>query len=158
MPMKLKTLFAGIVLAVGLAGCGAGPSAPDVNLFPLGQSGSVKLSSFKGKVVLIDVWATWCGPCRETMPLIQKIYNERREKGLEVVAISGESASTVERFLKENPYTYPFYIDLDNSVSDSFKITGLPTSIVIDRDGNVVFRGHPADEEKIRAAIDAALG
>lgn len=156
--MKLRNLFAGIVLVAAMAGCGSGASAPDVNLYPLGRSGSIKLSSFKGKVVLIDVWATWCGPCRETMPIIQKIFAQRREKGLEVVAVSGESASTVEKFLEKNPYTYPFYIDLDNSVNDNFKITGLPTSIVIDRDGNVVFRGHPADEEKLLAVIDAALG
>lgn len=156
--MKLKNWIVGIAVAAVLAGCSSGPKAPEVNLYPLGQTKSIKLSSFKGKVVLIDVWATWCGPCRETMPLIQQIYNDKREKGLEVVAVSGEAAPTVEKYLKENQFTYPFYIDLDNSVNNSFGVAQLPTSIVIDRDGNIVFRGHPADEEKLRAAIDAALG
>jgi len=155
--MKLKNLVAGCLALTVLAGCSSGQKAPDVTLFRLGETTGVKLSEHRGKVVLIDVWATWCGPCRETMPMIQKLYDEKGPQGLMVAAVSGESAPTVEKFVKQHGYTYPFYIDLDNSVNQGFGVQGLPTSIVIDKQGNVVFFGHPADTERLHSAIDEAL-
>lgn len=156
--MKSRLLLAIAFAAALAAGCSSGPKAPDVNLYPLGETTKVvKLSEFKGRAVLIDVWATWCGPCRQTMPLIQKIYDEKGPQGLSVAAVSAESPATIEKYVKESGFTYPFYVDLDNTVSEGFKVTGLPTSIVIDRQGNILFVGHPADETRLHAAIDKAL-
>ena len=106
---------------------------------------------------MIDAWATWCGPCRETMPIIQKLYNEYNSKGLEVAAISTEATPVVERFVKDSSFTYPFYVDLDGSFQQAYKVDELPTSFLIDREGNIAFQGHPAEEEKLRGAIEAAL-
>ena len=144
-----------ILLAVW--GCSAGQKAPDVKVAELSSGSKKRISDFKGKVVLIDAWATWCGPCRETMPVIQKFYNEFGSKGLEVMAISAETEPVVSRFLKESNYTYPFYLDTDNSFQEAYKINELPTSFVIDRAGNIVFSGHPGDEAVLREAIEAAL-
>ena len=137
-------------------GCG-GQKAPDVKVAELMGNGRKRISDFKGKVLLIDAWATWCGPCRETMPVIQKFYNEYGPKGLEVMAVSGETAPVVSRFLKETNYTYPMYLDTDNSFQEAFQINQLPKSFVIDRDGNIVYSGHPGDEGELKDAIEKAL-
>ena len=141
-----------------VAGCSSGQKAPDVKLTELSGNGKTRISDFKGKVVLIDAWATWCGPCRETMPVIQKFYNEFGTKGLEVMAVSAETAPVVSAFRKASDYTYPMYIDTDNSFQEAFAITEIPKTFVIDRDGNIVFSGHPGDEGELRAAIEKALG
>ena len=117
----------------------------------------MKISEFKGKVVLIDAWATWCGPCRETMPRVQELYNEFKDQGLEVLAVSNETAPVVSRFLKDNTYTYPFYLDLDGSFGEDYKVESIPVAFVIDKNGNIVFRGHPGDHQKLRTAIVEAL-
>ncbi len=155
--MKFWQALAASALFFALFGCAAGPAAPDVDLYPLGSSKAVKLSSFKGKPVVLDFWATWCGPCRETMPELQKIHEEFGPKGLQVVAISSDAAPTIEKFLKENPYTYPMYVDLDGGANLKFNITGLPTSIVLDKSGNILWTGHPAETVKFRRAIEAAM-
>jgi cytochrome c biogenesis protein CcmG, thiol:disulfide interchange protein DsbE len=124
----------------------------------MGSTKPVKLSSFKGKPVLIDFWATWCGPCRETMPELQKLHQEFGPKGLEIIAISSDPEPAVEKFLKDNPYTYPMYIDLDNSANTKFGVTGLPTSFVLDRNGKVIWTGHPGDVSQLRRAVQAVIG
>ena len=157
-PMKcLHWILAIAVLAVA-AGCASGPAAPSVNLYRLGQTKATKLEDLKGKVVLIDVWATWCGPCRETMPMIQELYTQYRSKGLEVVAVSAETAPTVEKFVKENPYTYPVYLDMDDSFRNKFPTPAIPWAFVIDRNGNIAYQGPTADHDKVKDAIVNALG
>lgn len=156
--MKIWHALVASILFLAVYGCSSGPAAPDVDLYALGTTKPVKLSSFKGKPVVIDFWATWCGPCRETMPELQKIYDEFKPKGLQVVAISSDSAPTIEKFLKDNPYTYPIYVDLDGGAELKFKVDALPTTFVLDRGGNVIWSGHPGDTAKFRQAVEAAVG
>jgi cytochrome c biogenesis protein CcmG/thiol:disulfide interchange protein DsbE len=145
------------IFAMALAGCGK-PQAPDVALYPLVDgSPKKKLSDFKGKVVLIDNWATWCGPCQETMPIIERLYSQYSPKGLEVVAVTPETLSEVKDYLKDNQVNYPIYLDTDNSVNDGFKVTGIPDCIVIGKDGTIQYRGHPGDTAPLERAIQAAL-
>lgn len=155
--MKL-VFWIGLGILLGLAaGCASGQKAPDVKITQLVGNGHKRISDFKGKVVLIDAWATWCGPCRETMPIVQRIYNEFGPKGLEVIAVSTETAPVVEQFLKEHDYSYPMYLDTDNSFQEAYQIDALPVSYVIDRNGNIVFKGHPGDQFALRQAIEEAL-
>jgi thiol-disulfide isomerase/thioredoxin len=157
---KSVLVLAAAALAL-LGGCSAEQGfgkAPDAKVKPLDGGDSVRISDFKGKVVLIDAWATWCGPCIETMPLIQETYNEFKDKGLVVMAITSETAPEVNRFLKKNPkYSYPIYLDLDGSFAEAFQITGIPASFVIDKQGNIVFKDHPAEHGKMRRIIASAL-
>lgn len=144
------------LLLIFSTGCGR-QKAPDVSITELSSGKKRSISSFKGKVVLIDAWATWCGPCRESMPIVQKMYNEFGSKGLEVVAVSAETTLMVESFVRATDYTYPFYVDTDNSFQDAYKITEIPKCFLIGKDGTIVYQGHPGDEQQLRNAIEAAL-
>lgn len=96
------------------------------------------LSDMKGNVVLIDFWATWCGPCRMEMPEIQKIHDDLKGKGLIVLGIDNETdTEMVKRFLSENEYTYPTLIDPDHKTGGEYRVSGIPTVYIIDKEGNV---------------------
>jgi thiol-disulfide isomerase/thioredoxin len=131
--------------------------APDVSFHPLEGGPKTKLSDLRGKVVLLDMWATWCGPCRQTMPIIARMHNQYAAKGLEIVAVTAETAPVVEAYLKEHPVPYGVYLDMDDSVMTGFQNTALPDCAVIGRDGSIIYRGHPGDEQALERAIQAGL-
>jgi thiol-disulfide isomerase/thioredoxin len=96
------------------------------------------LSAWKGKVVLLDFWASWCGPCRIEMPTIAKLDKELRSKGLVVVGVNvGESRAVASGYLKKNGYTFTALLDGDGKLSERYGARGIPTVVVIDREGNV---------------------
>lgn len=105
-----------------------------------------KLSDYKGKVVFLNFWATWCPPCREEMPYIQEIYEETTESGDPEVVILGvafpgagdeQNEKGIKNFLEENGYTYPVLMDHDESLVLPYYITSYPTTYMIDKKGNV---------------------
>lgn len=154
---RITLLLVALTALFASLGCGK-PLAPDVSLYPLDGGPRKKLSDFRGKVVLIDMWATWCGPCRETMPIVERMHNQYGDKGLEIAAVSPETAPVVNAYLKENPVHYPVYLDIDETVFRGFENKQLPDCVLIGRDGSVVFRGHPGDVAALEQAIQAALG
>ncbi len=113
-----------------------GRPAPDFEVASINGS-RVKLSEMRGKVVLIDFWATWCGPCRLGLPETQKLDQEFGKKGLAVLAVSNEDKPTVQPFLAQNHYTFPCYLDDSSAASQAFHVTSLPTVAIIDRKGNL---------------------
>lgn len=150
---------------IAIVGCGEptglepGMSAPPVRLEPLNQPGkSVNLSQFKGKAILLDFWATWCGPCRQIMPLVQHLHDKYGAKDLAVVGITEEERSTVEQFRYKEPYNYPVYLDKGGAVGKTYQISALPTFVLIDRNGKIVWKGFPDSAEVIQANLDKALG
>jgi len=155
--MRLRFLTLAICLGAWIAAGCSKPMAPDVHFTALESGEKKKLSDYRGKVVLIDMWATWCGPCRQTMPIVERMYNQYGEKGLEVIAITGETAPAVRAFLKDNRMNQPVYLDTDNSVSESFKSTAIPDCVVVGKDGSVLYRGHPGDEATLERAIQSGL-
>lgn len=123
---------------------GVGQRAPDFELETLdGQR--VKLSDFAGRPVWINIWASWCAPCRAEMPEIEQVYRESRaadvqgaDTGPVVLLVSlGEDPAVVRRYLESTRYDLPFLLDPDFAITAGYRITGLPTHFFIDRGGTI---------------------
>lgn len=118
----------------------AGRMAADFKLPDL-RGASISLSSLRGKVVFLNIWATWCAPCREEMPAIESLYEEfRNEPDFVVLAVSQDtsSAATVESYVAKNRLKFKVLLDPDNRVGDAYRVTGIPESFVIGRDGRII--------------------
>lgn len=97
------------------------------------------LASLKGKVVLMDFWATWCTPCKQVMPEIQKIWNKYKNQNVVVVGINTwERGGDPVKYMKDNNYNYTLLLN-GNEVADAYKVTGIPTLYVIDKNGNIAY-------------------
>ncbi len=147
-------------------GAQAGPEIPSPLIgkpappFTLkGVKGStVSLASYKGKVVLLDFWATWCRPCRIEMPRVEALHKEFKAKGLVVFGVNfAEEIATVKGFLAQNPYTMPILLDPNGEVSRLYQADAIPTLVVIGRDGKIsaYYRG-VREENVLREALAKA--
>jgi len=96
------------------------------------------LRDLKGKVVLVNFWATWCPPCRKEMPDLQALYDKYKDQGFVVLSISDEEMAKVSPFIAERKITYPVLLDPGRKVNDAFVVEGIPKSFVYDRDGKLV--------------------
>ena len=96
------------------------------------------LSALRGKVVLVNFWATWCPPCRKEMPDLESLYGRFKDQGFVIVAISDEDAAKVKPFIAERNITYPILLDPGRKVNDLFVVEGIPKSFVYDRGGQLV--------------------
>lgn len=94
-------------------------------------------SSLKGKVVLVNFWATWCPPCRKEMPDLQALSHEFKDKGLVVLAISDEEEKVVRPFIEQNKYDYPILLDPGRKVNEMYQVDGIPKNFVYGRDGKL---------------------
>jgi peroxiredoxin len=125
--------------------------APDFTL-PARDGGNVRLSDLRGQVVMINFWATWCGPCRQEMPLLQQIQAKYEPLGFTLVGINVEPDSAAAiTWLKQVSVSFPILFDQKNVVAEQFGVQGMPSSVFVDRAGNVryVHRGYqPGDEAK----------
>lgn len=117
----------------------------------------VSLADFKGKVVLVDFWATWCGPCRSIMPTVDELYHRYKDKGFDVMAISAEDKPTVKKFVEAEGYSYPFYLDYAELASGTYKVDEIPRTLVFDREGKLVYDGVGADENGLATAVEKAM-
>jgi peroxiredoxin/outer membrane lipoprotein-sorting protein len=137
-----------------------GQPAPDFSLQSL-DGKTYKLSDLKGKVVLIDFWATWCGPCREELPSIEKLHKEFSGKGLVVLGINDEDKEKVQQFVNQQKLTFPTLLDSGGAVARTYKVNAIPRVILIDKDGKIVkdITGYYPENEKIlRELITKLLG
>jgi thiol-disulfide isomerase/thioredoxin len=128
-------------------------NAPAPN-FTLNARGGQKLSlsQFKGQVVMINFWATWCGPCRQEMPLLDAMYQKYKRMGFTLIGVNVEPDSkAAEDFLKKVPVSFPIAFDPDSSVSKLYSVQGMPSSVIIDRKGNarVIHRGYKPGDENV---------
>jgi thiol-disulfide isomerase/thioredoxin len=116
------------------------------------------LKSLRGKTVLLDFWATWCGPCRITMPQVAKIHTAYKKRGVEVMSINvGENAKKAGDYMTKNGYAFTTLLDEDRAVSSKYKINGIPTLVVIDAGGNVSdYLVGARDEAALIAALKKA--
>jgi thiol-disulfide isomerase/thioredoxin len=145
------------LMCVSLAGAAAvkGP-APNFTLKSLGGK-NLKLSEMTGNVVLINFWASWCGPCREEMPLLNALHKKYAPLGFTVLGVNvEEDLDEARRFLGHVPVDFPILLDNTNKVSKQYKVVAMPTTVVVDRDGNMRYlhEGYkPGDEKKYRQMI-----
>ncbi len=112
-----------------------GRLAPDFTLVDL-EGNQVSLSDFRGKTVFVNFWATWCPPCRAEMPEIEAVYQEYKDKGVVVIGVDIlEPEDVVRQFVEQGGYSWTFVLDATGGVSDDYRITAIPTSFFIDREG-----------------------
>jgi len=102
------------------------------------QGNAWTLSSLKGKIVLVNFWATWCPPCRKEMPDLQVLYDRFKSKGFVILSISDEPAGTVNPFIADHKYTWPILLDPGRNVNSMYKVTGIPKSFLYNRQGQLV--------------------
>jgi thiol-disulfide isomerase/thioredoxin len=116
-----------------------GQPALDFTLETLAGAKSVKLSELKGKVVLLDFWATWCGPCRGWLPIVEKAHREYAAKGLQVFAVNErEPGDKVRAYLDKQKLDLPVLMDLSGTVGALYRASAIPLTVVVGRNGNVV--------------------
>jgi peroxiredoxin len=107
---------------------------------PTPEGAKLTLADFRGRVVLLNFWATWCGPCKEEMPAMERLYRKFREQGLVVLAVSNDSEGStrsVARFVKESGFTFPIGLDPGLRVASLYGVRVLPASLIIDRKGGI---------------------
>ncbi len=119
-----------------------GDAAPDFQAVSLDGGRTVALADYAGQTILVNLWATWCAPCRFETPYLQSVYEENQERGLMIVGVSVDSPSaldSVNEYLEQMGVTYDIQLDPDMVSTDVFVAMGLPASFLIDGDGVVRF-------------------
>jgi peroxiredoxin len=156
-----RMAMAGVALTLSASAWAA--EAKDFKLRDInGQE--VTLSQYKGSVVVLSFWATWCGPCKVEMPHLDKMYGELKDQGFVVLSVSSDDARTtsqVKPFIKKSGYSFPVLLDTQSTVTGTYNPTKtLPYTVIIGRDGQVAKEHsgyNPGDEVALRAEIEELL-
>ena len=141
--------------AFAAASDASGP-APAFTLSSLSgqQSG---LSQYKGQVVMVNFWATWCGPCQQEMPLLDQMYKKYKPAGFTLIGVNvDKEGAAVKELLARKPVSFPVLLDPANQVSKQYHVDEMPSSVIIDRKGNIryIHRGYrPGDENEYQDRI-----
>ncbi|MCP4390378.1 MAG: redoxin domain-containing protein [Gammaproteobacteria bacterium] len=124
----------------GLTRLADAPLAPDFSL--LDMDGAVyRLSDYRGRVVIVNFWATWCPPCREEMPSMQRAWEQLRPEGILMFGINvGEDGDAIFQFTADYPVDFPLLMDSDSAVTGQWPVRGLPTTFVVDPAGRLVYQ------------------
>jgi thiol-disulfide isomerase/thioredoxin len=137
-----------------------GGAAPEFTL-PSRAGTPVSLASLRGQVVMINFWASWCGPCRQEFPLLDQIHRKYQPLGFAMLGVNVEpDLADAERFLQQTPVGFPILFDPGNAVTRQYGVSGMPTTILVDRKGRVrwLHRAYrPGDEDEYIARIRALL-
>jgi peroxiredoxin len=122
---------------------------------------NIRLADLKGQVVLINFWASWCGPCRQEMPVLDRLHQRYRDTGFAVLGVNVEGEVAPARDLAQKTgVTFPVLIDAGQQISKLYDLKAMPSTVVVDRDGRVryVHRGYkPGDEEKYVQVVKELL-
>ncbi len=162
----LWAVFSRVPSAVGaplsaLASPREGFLAPDFTLETL-DGNKITLSALRGKIVVVNIWATWCLPCRQETPALERAYEQYKDSGVVILGVdltSQDLVSDVTSFVQEFKLTYPILLDRDGSVGSLYQIEGLPSTFFINRAGVIrtVVVGGPMTDTFIQSKIEALL-
>lgn len=145
--MKLFRLLACSLLALGLGAASIFAEATQSNvghaLPPLNLTYVRNPVAVQGKPLLLEFWATWCPPCRRSIPHLNEIYAKYKARGLVVVGVTDEDRPTVEAFFKKIPMNYTVAIDPNGSLAQGFGIDAIPHAMLVNKAGKIVWEGHP---------------
>ncbi len=174
MNMRNALAFALVTLfAVGILGGCSGSSeeaatgvnvgdVPPAFVLPNLNGEDISLADFEGKVVVLDIWATWCPPCREEIPFLIELYDEFEEQGLEIVGIGLDQggATDIAPFVDKNGIDYTILVG-NRSVAGAYQVSGIPTTFIIGRDGRIAAKHVGFANElrpEMRSEIETLLG
>lgn len=150
------------LLATGCSSVKPGESSTDFELKNL-DGETVSLSDYRGNAVMLNFWASWCGPCRFEMPYIQEIYEDIKWKaaGLVILAVNyGESAAVVENFMENNGFEFTVLLDTTGEVADEYNVRGIPATFFIDERGIIrysdvgAFSSKEQIEQRLRELLE----
>jgi len=142
MSMQINTLFktlilsAGLLLSVNSFAAAIGGVAPDFTL--KSKSGkNIKLSEHRGDVIMINFWASWCGPCRQEMPALEQLYKRYKDLGFVILGVNiDEDSNKAISMLNKIPVSFPILFDNNKKISDLYDVKAMPTTYLVDRNGN----------------------
>ncbi len=163
--MNIKSTLTGLTFALfaltSLASSGLeGQAAPDFSL-KSSTGENLRLSEFRGDVVMINFWATWCGPCRQEMPLLDELYDRYQRVGFNLLGVNiDDDSSRAMKMVADLGVSFPVLFDARKEVSKLYQVNAMPVTVLVDRDGNVrhVHHGYkPGYEEKYLNEIRALL-
>jgi thiol-disulfide isomerase/thioredoxin len=161
--MRIRIAAIAAALSVSLpALAGSSPAAPAPTFTLASRAGQdVSLAQYKGQVVMINFWASWCGPCRQEMPLLEGIYKKYNKMGFTLLGVNVEPDSNAANdWLKATPVSFPILYDRDSKVSKLYDVAGMPSTVIIDRSGKlrVLHRGYkPGDENEYLDSIRSLI-
>lgn len=159
--MKLKFLtICSVLLMMALSlnahALSVGQASPDFTL-PSSTGKNIRLQELRGQVVLINFWASWCGPCRQEMPLLEDIYKKYSKLGFTILGINVEQdSSKAATYLRDVPVTFPILFDTQNTLSKLYDVNAMPTTVIVDRSGKIryIHAGYkPGYEETYKKQI-----
>lgn len=153
-----------VLLALAVpAGCLAAgdlPPTPAPDFTLPGRDGKpVRLSQLKGQVVMVNFWASWCGPCRQEFPVLDQLYRKYKPMGFTLLGVNVESETELaQKFLAQTPASFPILFDRQNATSKLYGVSAMPTTLMIDRRGNVrwLHRAYKPGDENLY--LDAVRG
>lgn len=158
--LRMAVLLAAAFGAAGASALDKGAAAPGFDL--PGRDGAVQLAKLQGKVVYVDFWASWCGPCRQSFPWMNEMQARYGARGLQIVGVNLDAkADDARKFLAETPARFQIAFDPAGATPRAYGIKGMPSSVLVGPDGRVLFQHagfKEADRAALEQAIQAALG
>lgn len=156
----LLILLLSSVLLPGITARAVSGAAPDFSLQSR-DGGTISLREFRGQVVMINFWATWCGPCREEMPHLEALYQRYSALGFRLLGVNVEEDSeNAEAWLEEMPVSFSILFDPENRVSELYDVIAMPSTVLVDRQGNIRFSHdgyQPGYENEYQTQIRALI-
>lgn len=139
----------------------AGNSIPNCLLSPIGSNQTTRLNQYKGKVLYVDFWASWCGPCAQSFPFLNELHQQLKDQDLQIVGVNlDENADDAKAFLEQNPASFTVLADTSKQCAQDFAVKAMPSSYIIDRKG-IVHRVHmgfrSGDAQELRQLLDKLL-
>lgn len=156
-------LLAGLLLLTGAQAYATGPvktPAPDFTL-KAGNGENLRFAEYRGQVVLVNFWASWCGPCRQEMPLLDQLHKKYAPLGFTVLGVNvDQDPKQARAMLDKVPVSFPVVFDSQSAVSKSYQVVAMPTTVIVDRNGDARYVHHgykPGDEAEYLKHVRALL-